>query len=112
MIFWEIMIPFFAFALLMVWLGTHHTKVGHRQKLEELQQLEKLKLAANSHKADGDRLARQDARVEQLEDRVQVLERIITDRGYDVATQIEALRDARQDSAADQKLGRQPERQR
>ena len=31
----------------------------------------------------------------QLEDRVRVLERIVTDKGYDVATQIEALRDAR-----------------
>jgi hypothetical protein len=31
----------------------------------------------------------------QLEDRVRVLERIVTDKGYDVASQIEALRDAR-----------------
>ena len=31
----------------------------------------------------------------ELEDRVAVLERIVTDRGYDVATQIEALRDQR-----------------
>ena len=31
----------------------------------------------------------------ELEDRVRVLERIVTDGGYDVATQIEALRDAR-----------------
>ena len=30
-----------------------------------------------------------------LEDRMRVLERIVTDKGYDVATQIEALRDAR-----------------
>jgi hypothetical protein len=30
-----------------------------------------------------------------LEERVRVLERIVTDRGYDVATQIEALRDQR-----------------
>ena len=30
-----------------------------------------------------------------LEDRVQVLERIVTDGGYNVATQIEALRDQR-----------------
>ena len=30
-----------------------------------------------------------------LEDRVRVLERIVTDKGYDVAAQIEALRDAR-----------------
>jgi hypothetical protein len=32
----------------------------------------------------------------ELEDRVRVLERIVTDKGYDVASQIEALRDARQ----------------
>ncbi len=31
----------------------------------------------------------------ELEERVRVLERIVTDRGYDVATQIEALRDTR-----------------
>jgi hypothetical protein len=31
----------------------------------------------------------------QLEDRVRVLERIVTDKGYDVSSQIEALRDAR-----------------
>ena len=31
----------------------------------------------------------------ELEDRVRVLERIVTDGGYDVATQIEALRDTR-----------------
>lgn len=35
------------------------------------------------------------SRVQELEDRVQVLERIVTDRGYDIATQIEALRDQR-----------------
>ena len=29
-------------------------------------------------------------------DRVKVLERIVTDRGYDVSTKIEALRDARE----------------
>ena len=32
-------------------------------------------------------------------DRVKVLERIVTDKGYDVATQIEALRDARKTEA-------------
>ena len=36
-----------------------------------------------------------------LEDRVRVLERIVTDRGYDVATQIEALRDQRRVEDAD-----------
>lgn len=42
-----------------------------------------------------ERAAQYASRVQQLEDRVQVLERIVTDRGYDVATQIEALRDTR-----------------
>lgn len=32
----------------------------------------------------------------ELEQRVRVLERIVTDRGYDIATQIEALRDQRE----------------
>ena len=35
------------------------------------------------------------SQVQKLEDRVRVLERIVTDKGYDVATQIEALRDVR-----------------
>ncbi|HUQ13201.1 MAG TPA: hypothetical protein VM055_02895 [Novosphingobium sp.] len=35
----------------------------------------------------------------ELEDRMRVLERIVTDKGYDVATQIEALRDARRTEA-------------
>ena len=34
-------------------------------------------------------------RVEVLEDRVRVLERIVTDGGYDLASKIEALRDER-----------------
>lgn len=38
---------------------------------------------------------RQVAYTRELEDRVRVLERIVTDKGYDVASQIEALRDAR-----------------
>ena len=36
----------------------------------------------------------------QLEERVRVLERIVTDGGYDTAIQIEALRDAREVEAA------------
>ena len=39
-------------------------------------------------------------RIETLEERVAVLERIVTDRGYDIATQIEALRDTRETDAA------------
>jgi ABC-type branched-subunit amino acid transport system ATPase component len=40
----------------------------------------------------------------ELEERMRVLERIVTDKGYDVATQIEALRDARKvDALLDQR---------
>lgn len=42
-----------------------------------------------------ERAAQYASRVQELEDRVRVLERIVTDGGYDVATQIEALRDQR-----------------
>ena len=42
-----------------------------------------------------DRTAQHASTVRDLEERVRVLERIVTDRGYDVASQIEALRDTR-----------------
>jgi hypothetical protein len=42
-----------------------------------------------------ERAAQYATRVQELEDRVRVLERIVTDGGYDVAKQIEALRDQR-----------------
>jgi hypothetical protein len=40
--------------------------------------------------AENERLRGQ---VQQLQDRIRVLERIVTDRGVDTASQIEALRD-------------------
>lgn len=52
------------------------------------------------------------SQVEVLQDRVQVLERIVTDQGYSVASQIEALRDPRGDAEGAVKLGRESERQR
>jgi hypothetical protein len=51
--------------------------IKHRQKLAELE-------------AEGAA-----GRVSELEERTRVLESIVTDRGYDIATQIEALRDQR-----------------
>jgi hypothetical protein len=42
-----------------------------------------------------ERAARYAAHTERLEARVQVLERIVTDKGIDIATEIEALRDPR-----------------
>lgn len=69
-------IPFFA-----IW-----TK--HQQKLAEMN----VKTTAES---TAERAAQYASRITQLEDRVRVLERIVTDGGYNVATQIEALRDQR-----------------
>lgn len=63
--------------------------IKNRSKLEE-----KRLTSTASHAAE--HAAQYASRVQELEDRVRVLERIVTDRGYDIATQIEALRDQRQ----------------
>lgn len=60
----------------------------HQQKIAEMQ------IGATAeHTAE--KAAQYATHIQRLEDRVQVLERIVTDRGYDIATQIEALRDTR-----------------
>lgn len=64
-------IPFFA-----MW-------IKHREKMHEWQ------AGARTNGAG----ERDSARIAELEDRVRVLERIVTDGGYDTARQIEALRD-------------------
>ena len=67
----------FGIPMLAIW-----TK--HRKEMMELQA-----------RTTAERAAQYAANNKELEDRVRVLERIVTDRGYDVATQIEALRDQR-----------------
>ncbi len=42
-----------------------------------------------------ERAAQYVTKTRELEERVRVLERIVTDKGYDIAAQIEALRDTR-----------------
>jgi len=61
----------------------------HKQKIAEIE----IKTTAE-HTAE--KAAQYASHVQSLENRVQVLERIVTDRGYDIATQIEALRDTRE----------------
>lgn len=70
-------IMIFAIPLLAIW-------TSHRQKMMKLQAEETAEKAAQYA-----------TRNTELEDRVRVLERIVTDKGYDVSAQIEALRDAR-----------------
>lgn len=58
-------------------------------------QLEEKRIAAASARDNAPVRIRDDGRVDELEERVRVLERIVTDGGYDLATRIEALRDER-----------------
>ena len=69
-------IPFFA-----IW-----TK--HKQKVAQMQ-------VESTAEHTAEKAAQYASQIQQLNDRVQVLERIVTHGGYDVATQIEALRDTR-----------------
>lgn len=78
-----VMIPIIALMIPIVALWTRH-----QQKMAEMQ------VGATAEKT-AEKAAQYASQIQRLEDRVQVLERIITDRGYDIATQIEALRDTR-----------------
>ena len=67
----------FGIPILAIW-----TK--HRKEVMQLQAHETAEKAAQYAASN-----------KELEDRIRVLERIVTDKGYDVASQIEALRDQR-----------------
>jgi hypothetical protein len=64
-------------------------KLRHKERIEQMRLA-----AATSGQRDSGQDSRQAARIEELEDRVAVLERIVTDSGINVAAQIEALRDS------------------
>ena len=74
-----IFIPLFALSIPILGIWSKH-----KQKIAEIQA-----------QATAEKAAQYATSNTQLEDRVRVLERIVTDKGYDVASQIEALRDAR-----------------
>jgi hypothetical protein len=74
-----VMIPIFALSIPIIAIWSKH-----KQKIAEME-----------IKATAEKAAQYAANNTELEQRVRVLERIVTDKGYDVASQIEALRDAR-----------------
>lgn len=76
-----VFIPIIALMIPIVAIWTKH-----QQKIAEMN-------IQTTAQATAEQAAQYASRVQQLEDRVRVLERIVTDKGYDVATQIEALRD-------------------
>ncbi len=78
-----LMIPIIAMMIPIVAIWTKH-----QQKLAEMQ-------IGSTAEQTAEKAAQYATHIQRLEDRVQVLERIVTDRGYDIATQIEALRDTR-----------------
>ncbi|MFN4038682.1 MAG: hypothetical protein ACK4IB_05050 [Erythrobacter sp.] len=78
-----LMIPIVALMIPIVAIWTKH-----QQKIAEMQ------VGATAEQT-AEKAAQYASHIQRLEDRVQVLERIVTDRGYDIATQIEALRDTR-----------------
>lgn len=78
-----ILIPILGLSIPIIAIWT-----SHQQKIAKMQ-ID----AAAQHTAE--KAAQYASHIQRLEDRVQVLERIVTDRGYDIATQIEALRDTR-----------------
>lgn len=75
-----LLIPILALSIPIVAIWTKH-----RQKLAEME----LQAARSSGSDSEGRNARS---IRELEERVRVLERIVTDGGYDLATRIEALR--------------------
>jgi hypothetical protein len=77
------LIPIFALSIPIIAIWSKH-----QQKLAEMN----VKSTASD---TAERAAQYASQVTALEDRVRVLERIVTDKGYDVAAQIEALRDQR-----------------
>lgn len=84
-----VMIPIIALMIPIVALWTKH-----QQKMAEMQ-------VGSAAEQTAEKAAQYVGQIKRLEDRVQVLERIVTDRGYDIATQIEALRDTRRVDESD-----------
>ena len=84
-----VFIPILALMIPIIAIWTRH-----QQKMAEVQ----ISMTADR---TAERAAQYASHTKELEDRVAVLERIVTDRGYDVATQIEALRDQRRVEADD-----------
>ena len=79
----------FAIPMLGILLGFFAVWTAHKQKMVKLQiQLATAKGAAGP-------APEQTHEVRDLRERVRVLERIVTDGGYDLAHKIEALRDER-----------------
>ena len=80
----------FLIPLMGIGLGFFAVWTQHQQKMIRLRIQE-----LNAAKDAGGVAPERTREVKELQERVRVLERIVTDGGYDLATKIEALRDER-----------------
>ena len=88
------LILIFGFVLAIAALALLAGRSIHGQTIRH--EARKLELQARTEEAKASRNGVDAEAYARLEARLRVLERIVTDRGYDVATQIEALRDQRE----------------
>lgn len=75
--------------------------IKHKEKVADLH-------ASSTAQHTAEIAAQYATKNQEMEDRLRVLERIVTDKGYDVASQIEALRDTRR---TDELLDHRPTRE-
>ena len=85
-----LMIPILGISLGFFGVWTQHQQKMIKLRIQEL----------TASKGAAGQSQEQTREVEELRERVKVLERIVTDGGYDLATQIEALRNDRPVPAA------------
>jgi hypothetical protein len=78
-----ILIPIFGMMIPIMAIWTKHQR-----------QLAEMGIKSTAQES-AEKAAQYASRITEMEDRIRVLERIVTDGGYNVASQIEALRDTR-----------------
>ena len=78
-----VLVPIIALSIPIVAIWTKH-----QRQMAEMQ-------VRSTAEVSAEKAAQYVSHTRELDERVRVLERIVTDKGYDVAAQIEALRDAR-----------------
>ena len=86
-----LLVPIVALCIPIVAIWTKH-----QQRLAQIQ-------ADTQNQLGSDQAVQYSKALRELEERVRVLERIVTDKGYDVASQIEALRDTPAPTLQDRK---------
>ena len=86
--------PAFEFVLAVLFMVFAFTIIRHKMGIPD-------RSSREARPVNDDENARLREQVKRLQDRIQILERIVTDRGAETASQIEALRERDQIEAED-----------